>query len=27
VPPVTVALDLDYKRLFALYKEKLIKSE
>jgi inosine-uridine nucleoside N-ribohydrolase len=27
VPPVTVALDLDYKRVFALYKEKLIKSE
>ncbi len=27
VPPVTVALELDYKRLFALYKEKLIKPE
>jgi inosine-uridine nucleoside N-ribohydrolase len=27
VPPVTVALDLDYKRVFALYKEKLTKSE
>lgn len=27
VPPVTVALDLDYKRVFALYKEKLIKAE
>jgi inosine-uridine nucleoside N-ribohydrolase len=27
VPPVTIALDLDYRRVFALYKEKLIKSE
>ena len=27
VPPVTVALDLNFKRVFDLYKEKLIKSE
>lgn len=27
VPPVTVAMDLDYRRVFALYKEKLTKSE
>ena len=27
VTPVTVALDLDFKHAFALYKDKLIKSE